>query len=333
MGEVMQDNFGRVIDYLRISVTDKCNLRCKYCIPPEGVELIPHEELLTLEELARVIGIMSGLGVRSVRFTGGEPLVRKNLEKLIEDVSALEGVENIAITTNGVLLAERLPALLEAGITAVNISLDTLNDKVFQEITGVDACGKVLAAIEQAVAAGICVKINCVPCREWNEKELADVAGLAKRLPVDVRFIELMPVGCGRQFHGIPSKEVLERLQAVYGETQPLPETEKRGNGPAKYYEFEGFYGKIGLISPMSHKFCGDCNRIRLTAEGRLKLCLHYDRGIELKPLLRGGKTDAEIRDAIVNAVREKPKAHDFEHELKEHAADADSRRMVQIGG
>ena len=333
VGEVMQDNFGRVIDYLRISVTDKCNLRCKYCIPAEGVELIPHGELLTLEELARVIGIMSGLGIKSVRFTGGEPLVRKNLEKLIADVSALEGVENIAVTTNGVLLAERLPALLEAGITAVNISLDTLNDKVFQEITGVDARGKVLAAIEQTVAAGIRTKINCVPCREWNEKELADVAGFAKRLPVDVRFIELMPVGCGRQFHGIPSEEVLERLQAVYGEARPLPETEKRGNGPAKYYEFEGFYGKIGLISPMSHKFCGDCNRVRLTAEGRLKLCLHYDRGIELKPLLRGGKPDAEIREAIVNAIREKPKAHDFEHELTEHAAGADSRRMVQIGG
>lgn len=333
MGEMMQDNFGRVIDYLRISVTDKCNLRCKYCIPPEGVELISHEELLSLEELARIIGIMAKLGVRSVRFTGGEPLVRKNLEKLVADVSAMEGVEDIAITTNGVLLAERLPALLEAGITAVNISLDTLNEEVFREITGVDACGKVLAAIEQSVAAGIRTKINCVPCREWNEKELTDVAGLAKRLPVDVRFIELMPVGCGRQFHGIPSEEVMERLQAVYGQAQPLQEGVRRGKGPAKYYEFEGFYGKIGFISPMSHKFCGDCNRVRLTAEGRLKLCLHYDRGIELKPLLRGGKTDAEIRDAIVYAVREKPEAHDFEHELTEHAADADSRRMVQIGG
>lgn len=333
VGEVMQDNIGRVIDYLRISVTDKCNLRCKYCIPPEGVERIPHRELLTLEELARVINIMAGLGVRNVRFTGGEPLVRKNLEKLIADVSVLEGVESIALTTNGVLLRERLAALLEAGVTAINISLDTLDEQMYREITGTDACKRVLEAIGQSVAAGIPTKVNCVPCREWNETELADVAGLARSLPVDVRFIELMPMGCGRRFHGIPSQEVLERLQAVYGGARPLPESAKRGNGPARYYEFEDFKGKIGFISPMSHKFCGECNRIRLTAEGRLKLCLHYDMGIDLKPLLREGGTDEEIRNAIVDAVRRKPVSHDFEHELTEHAAGADSRRMVQIGG
>lgn len=328
----MRDNFGRVIDYLRISVTDKCNLRCKYCMPPEGVGLIPHGELLTLEELSRVAGIMAGLGIRGVRFTGGEPLVRKNLAKLVADVRDL-GMEDIAVTTNGVLLSEQLPALAEAGITSVNISLDTLDAGMFREITGADACGKVLEAIELSVKAGLRTKINCVPCREWNEEELSRVAGLARRLPVDVRFIELMPVGCGRQFHGIPTEEVLERLQEAYGPARPLEDGRKRGNGPAKYYELEGFCGKIGFISPMSHKFCGDCNRVRLTAEGRLKLCLHYNAGIELKPLLRGGKTDEEVAAAIMEAVKGKPVAHAFEHELTEPAADADSRRMVQIGG
>lgn len=330
----MQDHFGRNIEYLRISVTDKCNLRCKYCMPLEGVALIPHGELLTLEELYRVIAVMADLGIRGIRFTGGEPLVRKNLVKLIEGVHGLERIETIAVTTNGVLLAKQLPALKAAGVTAVNISLDTLNPEIFREITGADACGKVLDAVEQTAASGIRTKINCVPCREWNEDGLAEVAGLAQRLPVDVRFIELMPVGCGRQFHGIPSEEVLERLQEVYGPAQALPYSVKRGNGPAQYYEFKGFMGKIGFISPMSHKFCGECNRIRLTAEGRLKLCLQYNAGIELKPLLRSGIEDAELQETILRAVEQKPGAHDFEHMAGEEAVrDSDSRKMVQIGG
>ncbi len=330
----MQDRFGRRIDYLRISVTDKCNLRCKYCMPSGGVELIPHEEVLSLEELARVTGIMAGLGIRSVRFTGGEPLVRKNLVSLVKAVHEMENIGEIALTTNGVLLEEQLPGLVEAGMTAVNISLDTVDPGIFREITGVDACGKVLAAIESCAAAGIRVKINCVPCREWNAGRLAEVAALARRLPVDVRFIELMPVGCGRQFHGIPSEEVLEGLVSRYGEARPLPDGVKRGNGPARYYEFDGFIGKIGFISPMSHRFCGECNRIRLTAEGRLKLCLQYNAGVELKPLLRGGGTDEELRTAILAAVEQKPMHHDFDKMGGDaDVQDSDNRKMVQIGG
>ncbi|MCM1112622.1 MAG: GTP 3',8-cyclase MoaA [Muribaculum sp.] len=332
----MRDDLGRVIDYLRISVTDKCNLRCRYCMPPGGVELIPHGELLSLEEIARVAGIMAGLGVCSVRFTGGEPLVRRNLVKLIEDVHGMEGIQEIALTTNGVLLEEQLPALLAAGVTAVNISLDTVDPRIFREITGVDACGKVLSAIERAAASGIRTKINCVPCREWNAGELTEVAGLARRLPVDVRFIELMPVGCGRQFHGIPTGEVLNVLRAEYGAESNSADGNRRGNGPAEYYEFEGFLGKIGFISPLSHKFCGDCNRVRLTAEGYLKLCLQYPAGVDLKALLRGGSSDEAIREAIERSVRAKPASHDFEHAAGTADGGAempDSRKMVQIGG
>lgn len=330
----MQDRFGRRIDYLRISVTDKCNLRCKYCMPPGGVERIPHGEVLSLEELARITGIMAGLGIRSVRFTGGEPLVRKNLVRLMEAIHELENIREIAITTNGVLLEEQLPGLMEAGLTSANISLDTVDPRTFREITGADACGKVLAAIEKCAASGVRTKINCVPCREWNAGELAEVAALAKRLPVDVRFIELMPVGCGRQFHGMPSEEVLEELVSAYGPARPLKDGKKRGNGPAQYYEFEDFIGKIGFISPMSHKFCGECNRIRLTAEGRLKLCLQYNAGVELKPLLRNGAADEEIRAAILEAVEQKPMHHDFEQMKTDcPAEDSDSRKMVQIGG
>lgn len=331
--EKMRDDLGRRIEYLRVSVTDKCNLRCQYCMPPEGVEQIPHRELLTLEELSRIIAVCAELGVRRVRFTGGEPLVRKNLEKLVEEVSAIQGVEEVLLTTNGVLLSQCLPALLRAGLSGVNISLDTLKESVFRGLTGRDGLGNVLRAIEESAASGLRTKINCVPCREWNEPELEEIAALAVRLPVDVRFIELMPMGCGKRFHGIPTGEVLERLEAAYGPAQPLPGEHKRGYGPADYVAFEGFRGRIGFISPMSHKFCGECNRIRLTAEGRLKLCLHYDRGLELKPFIRGGAADEEICGAILDAVRQKPGEHDFERELREHAKGADERRMVQIGG
>lgn len=330
----MQDDLGRNINYLRISVTDKCNLRCKYCMPPEGIEVIPHRELLTLEEISRLVKIMAGLGIKSVRFTGGEPLVRKNFEKLVQDVRNIEGIQDIAITTNGVLLGERLSGLVSAGITAVNISLDTVDAKVFREITGVDAFDKVLYAIEQSVKAGIRTKVNCVPCREWNYGELAKVAELAAKIPVDVRFIELMPVGCGREYHGIPTKEVMSELEKAYGPAKVSNIDGSRGNGPAQYYEFENFLGKIGFISPMSHKFCENCNRIRLTAEGRLKLCLNYNTGLDLKALLREGYSDKEIRQAIIEAVRKKPEAHSFENINSEDGADdADGRRMVQIGG
>lgn len=332
----MQDQYGRVIDYLRISVTDRCNLRCKYCMPPEGVSLIAHEELLSLEELFRVTEIMAGLGIRKVRFTGGEPLVRRNLESLIARVGQLEHIEQIGITTNGVLLEQKLPALLSAGITGVNISLDTLDPEVFRKITGTDALKQVLSGIYKATEAGLSVKINCVPCREWNEKEIIRVAGLAAKMPVDIRFIELMPVGCGRQFHGIPSEEVLLRLSQKYGKLEPVFGGQAGGlcSGPARYYESASLMGKIGVISPMSHKFCRECNRIRLTAEGRLKLCLHYNTGIELKPLLRAGLCDSEIGRTIREAVLQKPKAHDFES-LREGGMvpQTDERRMVQIGG
>ena len=325
----MTDGFGRVIDYLRISVTDKCNLRCRYCMPQEGVALIPHEQLLTLEEISRVVRIMEGMGIRKVRITGGEPLVRKNLTKLISDIHALAGIGEIAMTTNGVLFAGCAEELKDAGLTGVNISLDTLRPEVFREITGSGGHGKVMQAIDNALGQGMRVKINCVPCREFNEQDIVELAELARTRKVDVRYIELMPMGCGKDFHGIPSDEILQRLTERYGEC--AHSCEKRGNGPAQYYDFAGFLGKIGFISPMSHKFCNECNRVRLTAEGRLKLCLHYNHGLELKPLLRGSASDDEIGDAIQEALQGKPREHDFAH--VQQAEDSEQRKMVQIGG
>lgn len=325
----MTDGIGRTIDYLRVSVTDKCNLRCQYCMPKEGVKRLPHDSLLSLEELYRVIAVMADLGVKKIRFTGGEPLVRKNLVKLIADVRKISGIEEIALTTNGILLGEKACVLKAAGVDRVNVSLDTCDEKTFERITGYDGYRQVREGILAARAAGMGVKINCVPCRELNGGEWEELALLAKTDGIDVRFIELMPVGCGKIFTGIPSDEVLNRLAKRFGE--PKACDKKRGNGPAVYYEFDGFKGKIGLISPMSHKFCEACNRVRLTAEGQLKLCLHFNSGIDLKPLLRENMTDCELKDRIFEVVKQKPASHKFEQSVQE--AQNDTRKMVQIGG
>ena len=338
----MQDGLGREIDYLRISVTDKCNLRCRYCMPPHGIMPLAHEEILTLEEIFRLVGIMERLGIRKVRLTGGEPMVRKNLPWLVEQIHGLSGIREIAMTTNGTLFAPLAEVYRKAGLTAVNISLDTLDQERFRCITGCDrgnhAAGvdSVLHAIDAALERQLRVKINCVPCVEINGEDIEGIAALAEDRPVDVRFIELMPIGCGKNYTGICSKEILRRLEQRYGKAIAIPEEVNMTNGPAEYYRFPGFCGRIGFISPISHKFCKECNRVRLTCEGRLKLCLHYDKGLELKPLLRGGASDEEIRERILAAVREKPSEHHF----REKAAGGgltdgaeEQRKMVQIGG
>lgn len=338
----MQDGLGREIDYLRISVTDKCNLRCRYCMPPHGITPLAHEEILTLEEIFRLVGIMEQLGIRKVRLTGGEPMVRKNLPWLVEQIHGLCGIREIAMTTNGTLFAPQAKVYREAGLTAVNISLDTLDPERFRCITGCDRADRaagvdsVLCAIDAALEQQLRVKINCVPCVEMNGEDIEGIAMLAEDRPVDVRFIELMPIGCGKEYTGIPSKEILKRLEQRFGKAIAFSEKVNMATGPAEYYQFPGFSGRIGFISPISHKFCRECNRVRLTCEGRLKLCLHYDRGLELKPLLRSGASDEEIGRQIINALKEKPSEHHF----RERAAGEElpggveeQRKMVQIGG
>ena len=361
----MQDGLGREIDYLRISVTDKCNLRCRYCMPPHGITSLAHEEILTLEEIFRLVGIMEQLGIRKVRLTGGEPMVRKNLPWLVEQIHGLCGIREIAMTTNGTLFAPQAKIYREAGLTAVNISLDTLDPERFRCITGCDRADRaagvdsVLRAIDAALEQQLRVKINCVPCVEMNGDDLEGIAMLAEDRPVDVRFIELMPIGCGKDYTGISSEEILRRLEQRFGKaiaisekvnietgwltenfaretSNPADNSGSRTDGPAEYYQFPGFAGRIGFISPISHKFCRECNRVRLTCEGRLKLCLHYDRGLELKPLLRGGASDEEIGRQIINALKEKPSEHHFrERTAGEELPDSveEHRKMVQIGG
>ena len=293
----MLDKLNRKIDYLRISVIDRCNLRCVYCMPEEGIESIPHDEILTYDEILRICEIVSELGIRKIKITGGEPLVRKDIVNLIRDIKNIDKIEQVTLTTNGILLHEMLDDLYDAGIDAINISLDTLNKDNFKKITRRDGLEKVLMSIDKAYDLGIRVKINCLAIRDFNLREIVEIASFAKDREIDVRFIELMPIGFGKKYNQIDNDEILSILESRFGTFEIV--TEKRGNGPAKYYRNQNMKGCIGFISAISHEFCESCNRIRLTSSGFLKLCLHYNKGIDLKGPIRNGISDEDLKKLI----------------------------------
>ena len=322
----MKDGFGREINYLRVSITDRCNQRCLYCMPDDGVVSIPHEEVLSFDEILRIVGAMAALGVRRIKITGGEPLVRKGVTDLIAMIRALPGLEQVTLTTNGVLLGKMLPDLLAAGVGGVNSSLDSMDRETHRKLTRGTDLEAILESIQLASAAPIPVKINAVPIRGYNEEELTDLAALARQTVDTVRFIELMPVGIGRQLRGISTVEIFTRLEATFGPLQPF--CGNLGNGPAEYYSLEGFQGKIGFISAVSHGFCDDCNRVRLTSEGVLKLCLGQDLKEDLKTVLRDGATDEVLAEVIRDALRRKPKGHGFHT-----GAEGGRSNMNSIGG
>ena len=331
----MKDGYGREIDYLRISLTDKCNLRCRYCMPPRGVRPLRHEDILTLEEIGRVAAVMASLGVKKIRLTGGEPLVRKGVLELVKILRGLDGIQELSMTTNGILLVPLAAPLKAAGLDSVNISLDTLDSRVYAALCGEDRLSDALNGIEAAGHAGLSRKINCVPVRGFNDAGLKEIAALARDTALDVRFIELMPLGEGSLFRGIASDELLSEFSRAFGKPQRLSGDISRG--PAVYYRFPGFSGRVGFISPLSHKFCQSCNRVRLTAEGYLKLCLQYADGISLREPLRNGITDEALRELILSAVKRKPAAHSFsdmaERENSSAGCAKEQRKMVQIGG
>lgn len=324
----MIDGHGRKIDYLRISLIDRCNLRCVYCMPEDGVDMVPHEEILTYEEILRLAKVFAGLGFRKIKLTGGEPLVRKEAVKLVREIKATPGIEKVTLTTNGTLLGEIMDELAEAGIDGINLSLDTLKPEVYEKIVRRDRFAQAMEGFEAALEhPEIPLKINCVPMG-MEGQDVLDMAELAKKYPVHVRFIEMMPIGLGKQFDFSSEDSILQGLKERYGEY--VPYKKELGNGPGHYYSFEGFKGKIGFISAISHKFCDACNRVRLTAQGYLKTCLQYDIGVDLKKLLRNGAEDEELRKAIEEAICQKPIGHQFGSALEEHA---ESHMMAQIGG
>ena len=325
----MIDKLNRKIDYLRISVTDRCNLRCVYCMPEEGVENIPHEEILSYDEIIRICKCVANLGIKKVKITGGEPLIRKDIVSLIRDIKKIEGIEQVTITTNGVLLYDMAQDLVEAGIDAVNVSLDTLDREKFLKITRRDKYENISKAIDKLINLGVRVKINCLAIKEHNLDEIVKIAQYSKYNNVDVRFIELMPIGYGKNYTGISNETILDLLEKEYGVFEKI--NEKRGNGPAVYYRNKDFKGCIGFISAISHEFCETCNRVRLTANGFLKLCLHYNKGIDLKEPMRSNISDEELEHMIYHAIKNKPLGHNFYHDS--NIENVENKNMVQIGG
>lgn len=324
----MKDGQNRRIDYMRISITDRCNLRCVYCMPKEGIQSISHQEILSFEEIVQIAKAAKTIGVKKIKLTGGEPLIRKNLTVLVKMLRQTIGMEQVTLTTNGIYLKEFAKPLKEAGLTGVNISLDTLDPIRYSQITRKAELPRVIEGIEICLRLGLPVKINCVPVREFNEAELVKIAGLSKNYPISVRFIEMMPIGYGRNFQSIPNDEILEKLEHTYGKATLSKKV--YGNGPAVYYEFEGFLRGIGFISAVSHEFCENCNRIRLTSDGKLKLCLHHKNGIDLRELVRNGITTEELAQQMKQAILQKPVSHQFHQFVIE---EEETRAMVQIGG
>lgn len=334
---------------MRISITDRCNLRCKYCMPGD-IETTDMANLLTYEEIVKVTEMAASLGIRHIRLTGGEPLVRRGCVDLVKKIKNVSGIDTVGMTTNGVLLAEYAKALKEAGLDSVNISLDTLDAAEFYRLTGKDELDAVLAGIDAAKEAQIPVKINTVHYQHFDWKSILDYTN---RMQIPVRFIEMMPIGYGAAYTGGSNEELFRQIKECYGSAseagtvrnreseknsadipdllcaEEKQQAQKYGAGPAVYYRFPGLNIDVGFISALHHKFCSSCNRIRLTSEGYLKLCLCYEKGVDLRAVLRDPGKERTLQEVMREAIIEKPAEHCFEKvsEMTEHKA------MVRIGG
>lgn len=321
----MKDNYGREIDYIRVSVTDRCNLRCKYCMPEE-TKWIPSEEILTFEEVAQVCKSAAHLGIRKVKLTGGEPLVRRDCAFLAGMIKAIPGIEQVTLTTNGVLLDQYAEALYQNGIDGINVSIDTLDREKYQRITGSDVLPRVWKGLETAMNYPIPIKINTVLRKETSIEEYLELAALTGDRKLDVRFIEMMPIGHGKDEKSISGEELKQELEREYGKL--LKDETVHGNGPAVYYRLPGCAGSVGFISAMHTKFCNRCNRIRLTSTGTVKGCLCYNSEVSLKEALREGNYK-KVTGLLEKAIREKPEEHIFEQLEKI----TEKKEMAKIGG
>ncbi|MEA4967879.1 MAG: GTP 3',8-cyclase MoaA [Candidatus Metalachnospira sp.] len=320
----MWDSYGRKIEYSRISITDRCNLRCSYCMP-DGIKCVPMNEILTFEEIAEICSMAAELGIKYIRLTGGEPLVRLGCEKLIKMIKDIKGIERVSITTNGILLNDKIEGLIEAGLDGVNISLDTLDSEKFRCITGFYGLERVLSAIDESYSRGISVKINTVLLKE-NINEYEKILMFAKDRNIAVRFIEMMPIGEGIRFPSVDCNSILNIIKKRYPDMKPVDSN--IGAGPAVYYEIPGFEGKIGFINAVHGKFCNTCNRVRLTSKGFLKACLCYDMGTDLKKIVRYGNKSS-LRSEMERVILDKPKEHCFNI----MADITEKNKMSEIGG
>ena len=309
MSAALRDQFGRSIEYLRISVTDRCNFRCMYCMPVEGLQWLPRKDLLSYEEIVAVVRQLAPLGLRRLRLTGGEPTIRPDLVNLVAMLRGVPGIEDIALSTNGVKLPELAAPLRAAGLDRINMSADSLQPDRIAKIARRNLGFDPIVGAEAAQAAGLGpIKINVVVMKGINDDEIEDFARLTLTRPWYVRFIELMPVGDMQHLtweHVVPSDEILKRLNRI-GSLSPITPSVK-GNGPAAYYQLAGAVGAVGVITPMTHTYCGSCNRVRLTADGRLRTCLFGDHEVDLRTPLRAGE---RLEPFFVKALEEKPKEH-----------------------
>lgn len=305
---MLRDGYGRRVDYLRLSITDRCNLRCVYCMPPEGVPLKPVQEILTYGELLRCARVAVSLGVRKIRITGGEPLIRKGVVEFVRRLAGIPGIADLGMTTNGIGLADIADSMRKAGLGRINISLDTIRRDRYIEITRRDGLPRVLSGIDAAVRAGFrFVKINVVLLHGLLPEEVDDFVAIAREKPVEVRFIEQMPVGCLPSGGYASADRIREGIFALPGVRQ----RERNEPSAAVTYEVSGFAGTLGIISPISRKFCADCNRLRIAADGTLRNCLFARETLDLRAVLRGG-SDREVADLFRNAVATKPEGHDL---------------------
>lgn len=326
----MLDPHQREINYLRISVTDRCNLRCTYCMPEGGVPLTDHKNILKLEEIVTLVKAAVKVGIKKVRLTGGEPLVREGIVQLVEDITALPEIDDIALTTNGILLPKFGQQLKAAGLKRVNISLDTLKAERFHQITRLGKLEDAWQGIEEALKQGFHpIKLNTIIMDGFNDDEILDFAKLTMDYPLHLRFIELMPIGESNAWASkkrITTAEIKDRLYQI-GKLKPVKKLV--GGGPAKYYQLPGAQGTIGFINAISSHFCSECNRLRLTSEGKLRLCLHSPQEMDLKTPLRQGASLDELAGIIAEAVSQKP----FRHSMVDQGWVDDKRNMSQIGG
>lgn len=306
---ILQDKYKRTISYMRVSVTDRCNLHCSYC-RPQGGKVAEAGELLTLDETLLLCRVAAGLGIRVFKITGGEPLLRDGCVDFMAQLKKLDGVHEVTLTTNGTLLEQYLPDLAAAGIKYINLSLDTLDKDHYRALTGGDL-DKVVGAIPNALACGMKLKINCVPLQLFSPEEYCQLVKLTE-LGIPVRFIELMPLECNGALKGYSAAEILQILQDGGYSLQPLSDGQHFGFGPAKYYSVQGFSAPIGFIEPLHGKFCAQCNRVRLTAMGQFKTCLYSNEMLDLRSMLRNGASLEALQQAIIEEIAAKPKEHQF---------------------
>jgi cyclic pyranopterin phosphate synthase len=307
---VLRDNFSRVIDYLRLSVTDRCNLRCLYCMPPEGIPALGHRDILSYEEIIRIVTIAAGLGVRKVRLTGGEPLCRKNLPFLVSSLKKIRGIEDLSLTTNGTLLEQHAQELSDAGLDRVNVSIDSLHPERYRKITRGGSLASALSGLAAADKAGLRpIKINMIPMRGVNEDEIVQFAKITLDSDYHVRFIECMP-SADTDFWSPEKYITTDEIKKIIETISPLSPVRVRKNGPSKYFRLSGAKGVVGFISALTHHFCGDCNRLRLTSDGRLRPCLFSETEIDLLFPLRSGVSDSEIERLLRLSIQIKPEGH-----------------------